>query len=70
MEELDKLKRAQMYMEQLAQGINPLTGEEVPGDSVLYSAVRGAPGGRRARLWPGVPPVSGANACILPIHPL
>ncbi len=33
--EMDKLKRAKQYMDNLAEGINPLTGEELPGDTIL-----------------------------------
>lgn len=35
MNELDKLRRAQGYMEQLAQGIDPISGVELPEDTVL-----------------------------------
>lgn len=35
MNELDKLRRAQGYMEQLAQGIDPISGAELPEDTVL-----------------------------------
>lgn len=35
MEELEKLKRAKMYIEKLANGINPITDAELPADTVL-----------------------------------
>lgn len=35
MTELETMQRAKMYMERLAQGIDPITNQEVPGDSVL-----------------------------------
>lgn len=35
MQEMDKLKRARMYMEKLAEGIDPITDTELPSDSVL-----------------------------------
>ena len=35
MEEIDKLKRAKMYMEKLSQGIDPITDIELPADTVL-----------------------------------
>lgn len=35
MNDLDKLRRAQAYMEQLAQGIDPISGVELPEDTVL-----------------------------------
>ncbi|MCL2774444.1 MAG: hypothetical protein FWD71_14010 [Oscillospiraceae bacterium] len=35
MTELDKLKRAQMYVEQLANGKEPITGIDMPQDTVL-----------------------------------
>lgn len=35
MTELEKLQRAKMYMEKLAQGIDPISDAEIPGDSVL-----------------------------------
>ena len=35
MTELDIMKRAKMYMDNLSQGINPISGQEVPEDSVL-----------------------------------
>ena len=35
MTETDKLYRAQLYMKQLADGIDPLTGRELPDDTVL-----------------------------------
>ena len=33
--ELEKLERAKRYMEQLAEGFDPLSGQELPGDSAL-----------------------------------
>jgi len=33
--ELEKLRRARQYMEQLANGADPITGQEMPEDSVL-----------------------------------
>ncbi len=33
--ELDKLKRAKEYLDKLAQGIDPLSGEEMPQDTAL-----------------------------------
>lgn len=33
--ELDKLTRAQQYIAKLAEGIDPITDKELPGDSVL-----------------------------------
>lgn len=38
MNELDTLRRAQQYMEQLAQGIDPISGQELPEDTVLNQA--------------------------------
>lgn len=35
MEHLERLQRAQLYMDQLAQGIDPLTGRELPKDTLL-----------------------------------
>ena len=35
MTELDKCKRAKMFIEQLANGIDPITGSELPDDTVL-----------------------------------
>ena len=35
MTELETMRRAKAYMDKLAQGIDPVTGREVPGDSVL-----------------------------------
>lgn len=35
MTELETMQRAKMYMERLPQGIDPITNQEVPGDSVL-----------------------------------
>lgn len=35
MTELDTMKRAKMYMDKLAQGIDPITDRKVPEDSVL-----------------------------------
>ena len=43
MNDLDKLRRAQAYMEQLAQGIDPISGVELPEDAVLNQPrLRGA----------------------------
>ncbi|MGN1025920.1 MAG: hypothetical protein ACI4P4_05890, partial [Faecousia sp.] len=35
MTELEIMQRAKMYMEKLAQGIDPISDQEVPEDSVL-----------------------------------
>lgn len=35
MTELETMQRAKMYMDKLAQGIDPITNQEVPEDSVL-----------------------------------
>ena len=35
MTEQEILQRAKMYMDKLAQGVDPITNQEVPGDSVL-----------------------------------
>lgn len=35
MTELETMQRAKMYMDKLAQGIDPITNQEVPADSVL-----------------------------------
>ena len=35
MTELEIMQRAKTYMDQLAQGIDPISGEELPGDTVL-----------------------------------
>lgn len=35
MTELDKMKRAKMYLDKLADGIDPLTDQELPNDTVL-----------------------------------
>lgn len=35
MTELETLQRAKMYMDKLARGIDPISDQEVPGDSVL-----------------------------------
>ena len=35
MTELETMQRAKMYMDKLAQGIDPLTNQEVPEDSTL-----------------------------------
>ena len=35
MTELETMQRAKMYMDKLAQGIDPITGQKVPEDSVL-----------------------------------
>ena len=33
--ELEKLERAKLYIEQLANGIDPISGRELPEDSAL-----------------------------------
>ena len=35
MTELETMQRAKMYMDKLAQGIDPITGQDMPEDSVL-----------------------------------
>ena len=35
MTELETMQRAKMYLDKLAQGIDPISNQEVPGDSVL-----------------------------------
>lgn len=35
MTDLDIMRRAKMYMEKLAQGIDPISDQEIPEDSVL-----------------------------------
>ena len=35
MTELETMQRAKMYMDKLAQGIDPITGQEIPEDSAL-----------------------------------
>ena len=35
MNDLNTLMRAKMYMDQLAQGIDPISGQEMPDDSIL-----------------------------------
>ena len=35
MTELEIMQRAKMYMDKLAQGIDPISGQEIPDDSVL-----------------------------------
>lgn len=35
MTELEIMQRAKMYMEKLAQGIDPISDQEIPEDSVL-----------------------------------
>lgn len=35
MTDLDIMQRAKMYMEKLAQGIDPISDQEIPEDSVL-----------------------------------
>lgn len=35
MTELETMQRAKMYLDKLAQGVDPITGREVPEDSVL-----------------------------------
>ena len=35
MTEIDIMKRAKMYLDNLSQGIDPISGQEVPEDSVL-----------------------------------
>ena len=35
MTELEIMQRAKMYLDKLAQGIDPISGDEVPEDSVL-----------------------------------
>lgn len=35
MTELETMQRAKMYMDKLAQGIDPISGQEIPEDSVL-----------------------------------
>ena len=35
MDEMERLKRARMYMEKLAEGIDPITDMELPSDTVL-----------------------------------
>lgn len=35
MTELETMQRAKMYLDKLAQGIDPISGDEVPEDSVL-----------------------------------
>ena len=35
MTELETMQRAKMYMDKLAQGIDPISGRELPGDSAL-----------------------------------
>ena len=35
MTELETMRRAKMYLDKLAQGIDPITNQEVPDDSVL-----------------------------------
>ena len=36
MERLEIIKRARSYLSQMTQGINPLTGEQEPDDSILH----------------------------------
>lgn len=35
MTELENMQRAKMYLDKLAQGIDPISGQEIPNDSVL-----------------------------------
>ena len=35
MTELETMQRAKMYLDKLAQGIDPITNQEVPEDSIL-----------------------------------
>ena len=35
MTELETVQRAKMYMDKLAQGIDPISGQELPEDSAL-----------------------------------
>ena len=35
MTEIEKLKRAKLYISSLAEGVDPLSGDELPGDTVL-----------------------------------
>ena len=35
MTELETMQRAKMYLDKLAQGIDPISGQEIPNDSVL-----------------------------------
>ena len=35
MTELETIQRAKMYLDKLAQGIDPISGQEIPNDSVL-----------------------------------
>ena len=35
MTELETMQRAKMYLDKLAQGIGPISGQEIPNDSVL-----------------------------------
>lgn len=35
MTELETMQRAKMYLDKLAQGIEPISGQEIPNDSVL-----------------------------------
>lgn len=35
MTELEIMQRAKMYLDKLAQGIDPISGQEIPNDSVL-----------------------------------
>ena len=35
MDEMERLKRAKMYMDKLAQGVDPITGVQMPSDTVL-----------------------------------
>ena len=38
MTELEIMQRAKMYMDKLAQGIDPISGQKMPGDTVLNQA--------------------------------
>ena len=35
MTELEKIERAKMYMDKLANGIDPISGSEIPDDDII-----------------------------------
>ena len=61
MTELETMQRAKMYLDKLSRGIDPITGNEVPEDTVLnnvricrclhYVSGRGHPSSSTAAAW-------------------
>ncbi len=51
MTEAEKLQRAKLYMDKLANGIDPITDTEIPGDSILNNVMKLQGIKRAGRVW-------------------